>query len=296
MIVGSVVVALLFAGGVLWLLDSTVPASEYDEVVAALDSAAEEIDESQRSLAETQRSLEESQRSLEESQRSLEESERARAESDAALSRSRQALAESERSLSEAENELLAADKEVAAAHDTVAAYEDGTVEFWTLVLAEGGFDDGAAGCVARAMVDNRGPATLAVFAEFALAGDDAIPPVGFQGAMDDCGVSPGDFSTVPEELVGYVRPVQVIGNALPPLDGASIAADAARGRRAPIIRARTSRAEPSASTVSRQARRWWSSTRTGARTAPMRSSSSTDCAARGASRQVSRSWVSVPL
>ena len=49
-VAGLVVVALLLAGGVWWLIDSTVPTSDYDEVVAELEVAEEALAASEEAL------------------------------------------------------------------------------------------------------------------------------------------------------------------------------------------------------------------------------------------------------
>lgn len=48
--VGGLVVAFLIAGGAWWLLESTVPMGEYDDVVAQLDAAEEDLATTQQAL------------------------------------------------------------------------------------------------------------------------------------------------------------------------------------------------------------------------------------------------------
>ncbi len=190
-IVGLVLAAFLLGGGLWWLLDSTVPASDHDDAIADRDAAEAALAESEATLAESEQAL---------------------ADSNASLSNAERALAGSRTELSKAEDEIAAIGTELTGVQETVAAYEEGITEFWAMALSEGaGFDREIAHCVAEEMVARDGPATVEVFSDLALAGSGAMPSMqfmgGLMGAMDACGLDANDFGpAVSAELLQQLR------------------------------------------------------------------------------------------
>jgi thiol-disulfide isomerase/thioredoxin len=65
---------------------------------------------------------------------------------------------------------------------------------------------------------------------------DDALDPTATTAGPVPTSPSSTVDSTVPSALVGYVRPVEITGDALPLLQVESVEADVARGSRAPIV------------------------------------------------------------
>lgn len=143
--------ALIVAGGVWWLIDSTVPQQDYDDAVEELEAARADVEQ---------------------------------AEGD---------LAQSEQVREDLEATLRSSGDEVTSQRSEILAYQEGAVAVWTGSMLAAGFELDVASCVAEAMVQDAGPATLGVFTEFAIGGGDMLPSGEFMGtlldAMDECGV-----------------------------------------------------------------------------------------------------------